>query len=405
VNAESVPVKQIVCPVCGKGVLESRVITERFDYGDGEEKVSVVAENVPVRVCTHCHETFSGPDAARIRHLAICRALGLLTPDEIRAIRERLGLSQVEFAKLTDIGEATISRWERGRLLQNKAMDRYLRLLDRNPDNVRILNELRPEGISNHKVGKPERTISKGGDGLIKEFNRRRAGFLCKALEDAKKWCVAPETLVIPDRKRSDQFWLQLFSSDSKTVTAGDAHQFLVSFQLTNRVAWDKEAVARRIVGLRQQVFSPIPEAVSELAEELGGYILNANKGQRTTSAASKIAFFAKPLQDVYIWDKFARLSARFRDPQSRGFNDYAPFHASCAKALAQERGCEDFRAAVEEFRRYLQEDVEGPMAEDPVLASSFIERRLLDKLMYWEGEWLSRAATPAPTRPASPPR
>jgi putative zinc finger/helix-turn-helix YgiT family protein len=142
VNSGSIPVKQVVCPVCGKGVLESRVITERFDYGDGEEKVPVMAENVPVQVCTHCQETFSGPEAARIRHLAICRALGLLTPDEIRAIRGHLGLSLTQFAKLTDIGEATISRWERGRLLQNKAMDRYLRLLDRNPGNVRILKEL-----------------------------------------------------------------------------------------------------------------------------------------------------------------------------------------------------------------------------------------------------------------------
>jgi putative zinc finger/helix-turn-helix YgiT family protein len=143
VNAESVTVNRTICPVCGKGVLASRVITERFEYGEGEDKVSVVAENVPVQVCTHCQETFSGPEAARIRHQAICRALGLLTPDEIRGIRERLGLSQTQFAELTDIGEATISRWERGRLLQNKAMDRYLRLLDRNPGNVRVLEELR----------------------------------------------------------------------------------------------------------------------------------------------------------------------------------------------------------------------------------------------------------------------
>lgn len=153
-NAETVPVNKTVCPVCGEGVLESRLVTERFDYGEGEDKVPVVAENVPVQVCTHCQETFSGPEAARIRHLAICRALGLLTPDEIRAIRERLGPSQPQFAKLTGIGEATISRWERGRLLQNKAMDRYLRLLDRNPGNVRILKELDPEGASNHKLGK-----------------------------------------------------------------------------------------------------------------------------------------------------------------------------------------------------------------------------------------------------------
>jgi DNA-binding transcriptional regulator YiaG len=41
--------------------------------------------------------------------------------------------------RLTGIGEATISRWERGRILPNRAMDRYLRLLDRNRANARLL--------------------------------------------------------------------------------------------------------------------------------------------------------------------------------------------------------------------------------------------------------------------------
>jgi hypothetical protein len=37
------------------------------------------------------------------------------------------------------IGETTILRWERGRILPNRAMDRYLRLLDRNRANVTLL--------------------------------------------------------------------------------------------------------------------------------------------------------------------------------------------------------------------------------------------------------------------------
>jgi HTH-type transcriptional regulator/antitoxin MqsA len=140
-SSEPMTEARIRCPVCGKGQLEQRIITDRFDYREGKRQIAVVAENVPVQVCSHCQETFSGPEAGLIRHRAICQALGLLTPEEIGAIRERLGLSQAEFAKLTGIGEATISRWERGRLLQNKAMDRYLRLLATNPDNVRILRD------------------------------------------------------------------------------------------------------------------------------------------------------------------------------------------------------------------------------------------------------------------------
>lgn len=171
-TSESVPVEQIVCPVCGKGVLESRTLTERFDYGEGEEKVPVVAENVPIRVCSHCQETFSGPEAARIRYLAICRALGLLTPDEIRTIRERFGPSQADFARLTGIGEATISRWERGRLLQNKAMDRYVRLLAANPDNVRLLRGPPPYPVRPDPPG----ALANDGDGCRRASEDRPSG-------------------------------------------------------------------------------------------------------------------------------------------------------------------------------------------------------------------------------------
>lgn len=133
------------CPTCDVGRMHPMVVTERFPYEDDGTEVTVVAENVPIERCDNpdCREELSGPEAARIRHEAICRALGLLTPAEIRAVREGLNLTQAEFARLTRLGEATISRWERGRLLQNPAMDRYLRLIARCDDNVRFLQKLR----------------------------------------------------------------------------------------------------------------------------------------------------------------------------------------------------------------------------------------------------------------------
>jgi|SRR5579884_2816615 len=128
------------CPNCGHAPLREETITDRFEYRpDGEEPLTVEVPNVPVEVCPKCGEKYLGPAAVRIQHAAVCRALGLLTPAEIQAIRERLGPTQAEFARLTGIGEATISRWERGRILPNRAMDRYLRLLDRNRANVTLL--------------------------------------------------------------------------------------------------------------------------------------------------------------------------------------------------------------------------------------------------------------------------
>jgi putative zinc finger/helix-turn-helix YgiT family protein len=123
--------------------LRAETITDRFEYEADGDKVTIVAEGVPVRTCDNleCRERLSGPEAARIRHEAICRALGLLTPAEIQAIRERLGPSREKFAALTGIGTATLLRWERGRLLQNRAMDNLLRLVARSDDNVRLLRE------------------------------------------------------------------------------------------------------------------------------------------------------------------------------------------------------------------------------------------------------------------------
>ncbi len=60
------------------------------------------------------------------------RQKGLLTSDEIVAIRESYGLSQVDFAKLLGWGEATISRYE-SKAIQDESYDIMLRLVKDNP--------------------------------------------------------------------------------------------------------------------------------------------------------------------------------------------------------------------------------------------------------------------------------
>ncbi|HEY7153563.1 MAG TPA: type II toxin-antitoxin system MqsA family antitoxin [Gemmataceae bacterium] len=130
------------CPSCGHQPLVAQRIRDEFEYGPDEQRITIVAEAVPVLVCPACGEVLYGPEAAAVRHQAICRALGLLSPAEIKALRERLGPDQEDFARLTGIGVATLSRWERGRLLQTRALDRYLRLLDALPQAARFLETL-----------------------------------------------------------------------------------------------------------------------------------------------------------------------------------------------------------------------------------------------------------------------
>ena len=82
---------------------------------------------------------FVTAETARVRHEYVCRAIGSITPAEIKQIRERHGLSQSDLARITNFGEASISRWERGRLLPNASGSTFLKLLLSRPDIVDTL--------------------------------------------------------------------------------------------------------------------------------------------------------------------------------------------------------------------------------------------------------------------------
>jgi putative zinc finger/helix-turn-helix YgiT family protein len=54
--------------------------------------------------------------------------LRLLTPEQIRGGRETLGLKSKELAETLGVAAETISRWERGGVIQSRAMDNFLRV-------------------------------------------------------------------------------------------------------------------------------------------------------------------------------------------------------------------------------------------------------------------------------------
>lgn len=232
-----------------------------------------------------------------------------------------------------------------------------------------------------------------------------RETLLRAAAIGVKKWCCPPEELV-DGRRRSDTFWMLLFTDlDQKDVTKDEAHLFLVTFQLTNRVSWEKEKVAEAIKRLRDsRGFDPltgVPELSKVLAE------CNTRK-TRQTSAASKIATFTKPDAQVFIWDKLASRAARYRDwhrdgrvgrlrsaPYLNGKDhDYPAYYAACARALDDERRRPDFVATLTEVVDHFRAGT-GPMADREIVDDGFIERRLLDKLMFAEGWVLNRKLPP----------
>ncbi len=52
-----------------------------------------------------------------------------MTPDQLRRIRRRLGLTQSKFAALVGVHLVTVKKWETGRLGMRPTSDRLIRLL------------------------------------------------------------------------------------------------------------------------------------------------------------------------------------------------------------------------------------------------------------------------------------
>lgn len=78
--------------------------------------------------CQNCGELVLDSAANRQISEALRQQLGLLSPEQIRTNREALGLTQRHLAGRLGIAEATLSRWETGGQIQQRALDRLLRL-------------------------------------------------------------------------------------------------------------------------------------------------------------------------------------------------------------------------------------------------------------------------------------
>ncbi len=133
--------ENITCCMCGSSDVHIRKEEDRFEYGYAETGVFLSAV-IDVYRCNECSIEYTGNKADDLRHEAVCNYLGVLTPKEILRIREGMNMSQKEFARETGIDEASLSRWERGYLIQNEAMDNFLYLLSQ-PGNLEILRKRR----------------------------------------------------------------------------------------------------------------------------------------------------------------------------------------------------------------------------------------------------------------------
>lgn len=126
--------KELFCHVCDdyKAV---DIIRKKEVYNVKDEEIEIEAE---VCICQTCGEELFDKelDALNIERafMVYRKKHGLLSPDQIKIIRETYGLSQRAFSKLLKWGEITMHRYEMG-AVQDKAHNNTLILL-KNPENM-----------------------------------------------------------------------------------------------------------------------------------------------------------------------------------------------------------------------------------------------------------------------------
>ncbi len=106
---------------------------------------------------------------------ALRRQVGLLPPDRIRSNRESLGLTQRDFANLLGVGELTVSRWETGSQIQQRSLDRLMRLFFAFPE-VRdaLIGQDRLADLGTQVVEEPEPRPAEPGRPNAPDSSSRR---------------------------------------------------------------------------------------------------------------------------------------------------------------------------------------------------------------------------------------
>ncbi len=115
------------CPKCRQLALRAATIDRTFEIRYEGKLHPIAVQNVPISRCDNCGFTAFGPEANRQIYAAFRAELGLLSPEEIRGCRQELGLTAKELAERLQCAPESISRWERGRAIQSRAVNRHLR--------------------------------------------------------------------------------------------------------------------------------------------------------------------------------------------------------------------------------------------------------------------------------------
>ena len=130
------------CGKCGQKAMQLATVPYMTTIEHDNRAYRVELPNLSVPQCANCQALSLDEEADRQISAAFRRVARLLTPEEICLGREKLGFTQEQFANLLGVSEATISRLEAGAQIQQRAMDRFLRVCLASPA---VVDQLRKD--------------------------------------------------------------------------------------------------------------------------------------------------------------------------------------------------------------------------------------------------------------------
>ena len=140
------------CPICGAGSLKKEVKTETFTY-KGESK------DIPNYItwsCAECGEAILDNESLKASGKMLKdfqrEVDGLLTGQQIKNVRTKLGLTQTQLAHIIGGGLKSVARYEAGQVSQSKGMDNLLRILDAYPYTLSVIRKNDASLMSKEKV-------------------------------------------------------------------------------------------------------------------------------------------------------------------------------------------------------------------------------------------------------------
>lgn len=130
-----------LCPVCGQGHLTAAQVTEEIAYKGVSRAVLRLS-----KVCDLCGTEQAGPAELKHNKREIMRIRkeidGLLTGQQVRSLRESLGITQKQASAIFGGGPVAFSKYEKDDVIQSEAMDKLLRLAVSIPAAFKMLTEL-----------------------------------------------------------------------------------------------------------------------------------------------------------------------------------------------------------------------------------------------------------------------